>query len=36
MDIIHEIVSDMPERYKNHVHYYRQALRRFNRGEYPR
>lgn len=36
MDMIHELISDLPERHENHIHYYRQALRRFNRGEYPR
>ena len=36
MDVMHELWTDLPERHENHVHYYRQALRRFNRGEYPR
>ena len=36
MDFIHELLDDLPARHENHIHYYRQALRRFNRGEYPR
>ena len=36
IDVMHEFVSGLPEWKENHVHYYRQALRRFNRGEYPR
>ncbi len=36
MDMMHDFFSELPERHENHVHYYRQALRRFNRGEYPR
>jgi|APSaa5957512535_1039671.scaffolds.fasta_scaffold00671_9 hypothetical protein len=35
MGVIHEFVAEMPELHKNHVHYYRQARRRFENGEYP-
>lgn len=35
MDFTHEVISDLPERYENHLLYYRQALRSFKRGEYP-
>ena len=36
MDMMHDLFSELPEKHENHLHYYRQALRRFNRGEYPR
>tara|TARA_E500000331_G_scaffold6410_1_gene6201 strand:+ start:24132 stop:24569 length:438 start_codon:yes stop_codon:yes gene_type:complete len=35
MDLIHELVSDLPEKHEEYVHYYRQACRRIQRGEYP-
>ena len=36
MDMIHDLLSELPEKHENHLHYYRQAWRRFERGEYPR